>query len=182
MSDQPSVTFDLAHDYLEVARAATAVSGPPGERLLGRHGHAGVQNAIFCVNSMAILYSYLAVEACVAQVLGGSTADAGSSSSLEERIRRACELRGVVDLEAAEPELWLRVRVLIRDAATLLLGPPDLEVRQAGIAELMTREEPLPYALVAQELIALLTRGSGGSPPAWLERNTLLDFKALLVE
>ena len=182
MSDQPSVTFDLAHDYLEVARAATAVSGPPGERLLGRHGHVGVQNAIFCVNSMAIIYSYLAVEACVAQVLGGSDRNTESSPSLEERIREASELCGQGDLEATHPELWLRLRVLIRDAATLLLGPPDLEIRQAGIVELMTREDPLPYALVAQELVALMYRGSSEARPVWLERNTLVDFKALLVE
>ena len=181
-------SFDLVHDYLEVARAAGEVAGvrDAAEGILGRHGHEGVRNAVFSVVAVNLVFAYLSLESFVAEGLQskGVNVDAPPGPpGLQRRLKALCAAAGWPDPEEADPGLWNRFLILLADAGPLT-GSPRLrtEELQLHAAALMTRSAPFPYADTARDCLAQMIGASGGQEPPWLHRNTLIEFRGGLVE
>lgn len=176
------LALNLTQDYLEVARAAQAILGPSDGSLAGRHGHPGLHNAVFTVMSLNLLYSYLALDAFLSQGLAeAKEPDVGGS--LEERTRHLCTLWDVPWVDETDPSLAAGLRALETDADVLLPGGAETgDDRLEATRSLMQREHPLPYASVVEGVLKHLHRGRGGEPPRWLQRNVLLDLRAMLAD
>jgi len=177
-----SITYDLAHDYLEVARAAASVLGPPSGFSAGRHHHSGVHNAVYAVLSVSTIFSHMAVEAFVAQ----EEAKAGTAAplrGLDDRIEALCRWKGLPELAQADPGLLKGLRALAADFADLMASDGQARSRpQDHAASLMARSEPLAYPAVAEAILRHLHGGEDGTMPPWLATNVLLNFRAFLVD
>jgi hypothetical protein len=179
---QAGVSLNLPQDYLEVARAAAAILGPPGSPLAGPHRHPGLHNAVFTVLTMELLYSYLAVEAFLARAeseAGLETREAG----LAPRLDSLCAAWRALPIAEAEPGLEADLRVLDRDAGMLLpRGNASNCERESAIRDLLAGSSTERYANVAERTLRHLLKLRGARQPDWLTRNVLLDLRASLVQ
>lgn len=181
-SPESGLALNLTQDYLEVARAAQAILGPSDESLAGRHGHPGLHNAVFTVMTLNLLYSYLALDAFLAQGLAEAD-EPDLGGGLEERTRHLCTLWDLPWVDEVDPRLAGGLRTLEADADVLLPGGAEAgEGRIAATRALMEREHPLPYASVAEDVLKHLHRGRADEAPRWLQRNVLLDLRAMLAD
>ena len=182
LQPRAGVSLNLVQDYLEVARAAAAILGPPGSPIAGPHGHPGLHNAVFTVFSMELIYAYLALDAFLSQA-EEETGPAHSAAGLAARLDALCSSWGGPSIAEADPALDADLRVLERDALLLMSrGTAPYLDREGEIRDLLGGSTTECYAEVAECALRHLIGLKGAPQPDWLSRNVLLDLRASLVQ
>jgi hypothetical protein len=208
--EQPrAFRYDLVQDYLEVARAAlTQIHGkvPVSEQDSAPPLSDDVANASFCVMSMTIVYSFLALEACLnyqlfqiwsrrqdgtpeanrfLSVLGDAAAFEKLKTharvrELPSRLRTLCDLLGYRQPHEAIPDTWRRLNDLVEASRHFVVHPfPDAEYFSANMRRVMTQTTAGSYVRVVEEILQFLYQSSSAVAPAWVTQNQLIRFRGI---
>lgn len=212
MCEEPlTFSLDLTHTYLEVARAAAGPlpilhSSGDLDRVLEEHGHNPVANAIFGVVSLTVIYSYLAVESRVNQLLyrlWERRHDGSAESSrllavlgdqedfmsyrgrseirdLPDRIKTLCDFLGYRRPHDVIPTVWQDFLELSRKARHYLIHPvPVPALIQQRMTDMLHELELGKWVSVAADLLSFLYQEGGMNEPKWLSQNTLLRIEGI---
>lgn len=163
-------------------------------------------NAIFSVVSISVLYSYLAIESFINYQLyriwerrndGSEQANRfiaifgdveafealkthRKSGKLGERIKTLCKILGYQKPHDAVPQVWQDFKELVEVSRHFFVHPhPGKEHFQNHVGKIFKKTEAGKYAHVAEELLKYFYRCSRKTPPDWLDRNGLLQFRGI---
>lgn len=208
MSDeQVKITYNLPHQYLEVAKAAlTHFHHPTGEVFVETHGIGPVASAVAAVMSISIVYSHLAVESFVNYQLyhvwkhrhdGSPSAERFLATlgyvapfealkdhkrvrELGERIKTLCNVLAIAPPHEADPQLWQDFKQLLEVSRHFVIHPyPDPDYFQANMQRILTETKAGKYTDTARDLIGYLYDATHRPRPEWLSKNTLLRFRGI---
>jgi len=209
MNSHSTFTFRLTQCYLEVARSAMTSFHHPTltlKKFLEMLGHDPLTNAVFSAVSISVLYSYLSIESFVNYQLyriwerrndGSPESDRflkiiGNVSAyqeikthrkvkeLGERIKTVCDILGYRKPHEAIPTVWQDFKELIEVSRHFFVHPhPGKEHFQNNVERIFMQTQTKRYVHVAEELLKYLYQSGGKTPPDWLDRNRLLNFKGI---
>lgn len=204
-------TFNLTHCYLEMARAAAGplpFHHPAADlgRFVEAYGHNPIASAVLVVVSVAVIYSYLAIESFVnyqlyrvwetrnesgpesarfLQILGNKASfDEYRTHSrvrdLGERIKSLCEIKGHRKPHEVIPREWQQFKELAEASRHFLVHPtPGTTEFNAVMKKLLNQSPSGRYPELAVALIAFFYDQSGTERPEWLSKNTLIHLRGI---
>lgn len=176
------------------------------EEFLKAFGPNPLVNAILSVVSISVLYSYLAIESFINYQLyrvwekrndGSEESNRFSaifgdvaafealkthkkSAKLGERIKTLCGILGYQKPHDAIPNVWQDFKELVEASRHFFVHQhPGKEHFQNHVGRIFTKTQAGKYVHVAEELLKYLYRCSRKTPPNWLDRNGLLQFRGI---
>ncbi len=183
MSDEATMFYDLPHCYLEVARGILTTihfAGDSREDFIVQYGHNPINNALFSLVSISIIYSYLAIEAMAnynlhyywekrhdgspeSKILLSLVGDCDEfqilktnkkTRELGERLKTLCSILGIKKIHEVDPILWRDFKELSDVSRHYLIHPyPDKEVFQNHMERIMSETESGKYIQIAENIM-----------------------------
>jgi hypothetical protein len=204
--EELKVTYDMTHNYLEVARAAFMPVHLPKPRaaFIQQHGHNPLTNTIISIVSISALYSYLAIESYInyqlyriwdrrhdrspeaqrfLRLLGDPAEFLALKNhkkvrELPERIKTLYSLLDYQQLHERKTKLWQDFKELVETSRHFFVHPiPQSDYFQRNMWRIGEETQAGVYVDVASAILRDMHEQSGLQVPAWLEKNTLFSFR-----